>query len=250
MGRRLGLTFFALSSLSISQLGICQERNAARPVESYQVQSQYGPEVAVLNPIFDKNKTFEFFLSLNYSPTSSLYDYIGPAGGVAYHLTRRHSVELWGQYNVYSQTSEFAKSQIINKCQAAGGAGGCAGRGLAIDLPRMIVGAAYSFTPYYTKMHITDMSVIHMDINTFIGPAGVLTEEDRFDGTDGDSNWRIGGMLGVGVRVLARSRWGFRVELRDFIHKAKNVGADDLVNDLQLTAGVSLFLDRFPDYND
>ena len=114
----------------------------------------------------------------------------------------------------------------------------------------MMLSLAYMFTPYYTKMHITDMSIVHMDINAMLGPAMVMTEEDRFNGSAGDNNWRFGGMVGAGIRVLARSRWGVRLELRDYIHQAKNVGADEIVNDLQMTLGASIFLDSFSDYND
>ncbi len=214
-------------------------------VENYQIQSQYGPEVAVLNPVFDKNGAFEFSFSASYSPMSSLYDYAGIGAGATYHINRRHSAEFYLQYNLLAAMSAFTEEKIRDKCAPP-----CNFNTYGVDVPRTIVSAAYGFTPYYTKMHITDMSVVHMDINAFVGPAAVLTEQLRFNDKEGDSNFRIGALLGAGVRILSRDRWGFRVELRNLIHKAKNVDSEEYVNDLQLTAGVSIFLDKFRVYND
>jgi len=247
MGQGLSrkICFFGCFSL-LGTLTLHAQDEMLKPVEAYQIQSQYGPEVAVLNPIFDKNNAFEFMLGLNYAPTSSLYDYAGLSGGLAYHLNRRHSLEAFAQYNFFSEMSAFAEEEIRDKCAQAG----CAAGSLGIDLPIMMVAALYTFTPYYTKMHITDMSVVHMDITASLGPAGVMTEEARFSGDTGDVNWQFGGMLAAGIRILKRNRWGFRVELKDFIHQSTNVGSKELVNDLQLSAGVSFFLDSFPSYVD
>lgn len=231
------------SALLIS--GLHAQEEAVKPVEAYQIQSQYGPEVAVLNPIFDKNNSFEFMVGANYSPLSSLYDYAGLSGGVAYHINRRHSLEGFLQYNFYSEMSSFAETEIKDKCAAIG-----CNQDLGIDLPIMMIGALYTFTPYYTKMHITDMSVVHMDITASLGPAGVMTESALLNGNTGDQNWNFGGLLAAGIRILKRDRWGFRIEIKDFIHQATNVGAKEVVNDLQLSAGVSFFLDGFPSYVD
>lgn len=248
MGKGRAKRFCIIGSLTIlGSLHLFAQDEVVRPIEAYQIQSQYGPEVAVLNPIFDKNSSFEFMLGLNYSPTSSLYDYAGLSGGLAYHINRRHSLEAFAQYNFYAEMSSFAEEDIQNKCIAKGG---CPAGSLSVDIPIMMVAALYTFTPYYTKMHITDMSVVHMDITASLGPAGVMTEESRFTAGEGDTNWQFGGMVAAGIRILKRNRWGFRVELKDFIHQAKNVGASEIVNDLQLSAGVSFFLDSFPSYVD
>ena len=38
-----------------------------KPVQNYQIQSQYGPDSAVLNPIFPKDSKIELSLGANYS---------------------------------------------------------------------------------------------------------------------------------------------------------------------------------------
>lgn len=229
----------ALFGFSLS-FAFAQE--SIKPLETYQIESQYGPEVAVLNPIFPKDGKIEVSLGANYSPMSSLYNYYGVSGGVIYHFNRRHAIEpIWAQYN-FGELSSFAEDELRNKLTNTQNAV------FGVDMPRMIISSSYIFTPFYSKMHLTDMSVMHVDIYTSLGLAGVQTEQFLLNGNTGDSNWRFGGAVGIGLRILMRSRFGARIELKDFIHPAKNIGANELANDLQLSAGMSIFFDAFPDY--
>ena len=231
-----------ICAIQICFLGSLKAQEFAKPLETYQIESQYGPEIAVLNPIFPKDGKLELNLGVNYSPVSSLYNFYGASAGLTYHFNRRHAIEpIWAQYN-FGELSSFAEDEIRNKLNST--QNGI----LGVDMPRLIVSSSYIFTPFYSKMHLTDMSVMHMDIYTVLGVAGVQTEQFLLNGNTGDSNWRFGGTLGFGVRILMRSRFGARIELKDFIHPAKNIGANELVNDLQRSAGLSIFFDAFPDY--
>ena len=213
-----------------------------KPLHNYQIHSQYGPESAVLNPIFPKDSKFELSLGANYSPSSSLYDYAGVSGGAIYHFNRRHAVEpLLIQYN-FGELSSFARTQIADKVDAGKKSQ------LGVDLPRMIVSSNYVFTPYYSKMHLTDLAIAHMDFYALVGIAGVYTESLKLNNALGDKNWRVGGNLGMGLRLLMRSRYGARFEVRDFIHTANQLGANDITNDIQASLSLSIFLDAFPDY--
>jgi outer membrane beta-barrel protein len=237
-----GLGVGSLFILSLCHLE-AQSTDAMRPVETYQVESQYGPQKAVLNSIFPKDGNFELTFGANYSPLSSLYDYLGVSAGVIYHFNQRHAIEpIWAQYN-FGGISDFAITEIADKLPSAADR-----QRLGVDIPRMIVSSSYIFTPYYSKMHLTDMSVMHMDLYVSAGVAGVMTEQILLNQETGDTNWRVGGVLSMGLRMLFRSRYGVRVEIKDYIHPAKNVGADEIVNNIQITAGLSIFLDSFPDY--
>ena len=97
-------------------------------------------------------------------------------------------------------------------------------------------------------MHITETSVLHMDMYIGGGPALIYTEEHLLDGKKGAEETRFGLSLSAGIRLLFAPRWAFKVELRDLIHKAKNVGADETLNNLQVNAGFSIFFGSFPDY--
>ncbi len=213
-----------------------------KPVQNYQIQSQYGPDSAVLNPIFPKDSKIELSLGANYSPTSSLYDYAGFSGGAIYHFNRRHAIEpILLQYN-FGSLSSFAKTQIADKIENT------KKTQLGVDLPRMIVSSNYIFTPYYSKMHLTDLSIAHMDFYALVGLASVYTESLKLNNALGDKSWRMGANLGMGLRVLMNSRYGARFEVRDFIHSANQLGANELTNDIQASLSLSIFLDSFPDY--
>ena len=213
-----------------------------KPLQNYQIHSQYGVDSAVLNPIFPKDSKFELSLGANYSPSSSLYDYAGVSGGAIYHFNRRHAIEpVLFQYN-FGELSSFARTQIADKIAAGKKAQ------LGVDLPRMIVSSNYIFTPYYSKMHLTDLAIAHMDFYALVGVAGVYTESLKLNNALGDKNWRVGANLGMGLRLLMRSRYGARFEVRDFIHTANQLGANELTNDIQASLSLSIFLDSFPDY--
>jgi hypothetical protein len=87
-----------------------------------------------------------------------------------------------------------------------------------------------------------------MDFYALVGIAGVYTESLKLNNALGDKNWRVGGNLGMGLRLLMRSRYGARFEVRDFIHTANQLGANDITNDIQASLSLSIFLDAFPDY--
>ncbi len=237
------LAFFTSSVLFLGVQARAQEASTdLKPLYNYQVHSQYGPESAVLNPIFPKDSKFELSLGVNYSPLSSLYDYAGVSGGAVYHFNRRHAIEpIVLQYN-FGSLSNFAKTQIANKVDAGKKAQ------LGVDLPRMIVSSNYIFTPYYSKMHLTDLAIAHMDFYALAGLAGVYTESLRLNNGLGVKNWRVGANLGVGLRLLMKSRYGVRFEVRDFIHTANQLGSNEMTNDIQASLGFSIFLDSFPDY--
>lgn len=242
-GQMKRLVVASVLSSALSYTALAQDDAASlRPVESYQVQSQYGPEVAVLNPIYDTEKSIEFSAAFNASPFSSLYYYYGLALAGTYHLNRRHALEGSFQYNLGDMTS-FTKTEIADKPKTNGN------DQYGVEIPKMILALSYVFTPYYTKMHFTDMKVVHAEIFTSIGPAAVNGQELLLNDVDGASRWSLGAALGIGFKVLWKDRWGTRLEFRDLIHKSKNVGSDSITNDLQATLGFSFYLDSFPDYS-
>lgn len=214
--------------------------------ESYGVKSQYGPEIAVLNPLFPRDGKLELTFAASYSPLSSLNKYYGFSGALLYHINKRHALEpIWFQYNFAGITS-FAESEIRDKLAVSN-----PGKvdELGIDVPKMIVASSYVFSPFYSKMHITEMSVLHFDFYTAIGAAGVKVEHELLNGKVAEEKWRFGASAAIGMRLLSKSRFGFRFELRDILHPSKNIGETSLTNTMQMTAGFSLFFGAFPDYS-
>lgn len=89
-----------ICAIQICLMGSLRSQEFAKPLETYQIESQYGPEIAVLNPIFPKDGKLELNLGVNYSPVSSLYNFYGASAGLTYHFNRRHAIEpIWAQYN-------------------------------------------------------------------------------------------------------------------------------------------------------
>ena len=81
-----------------------------------------------------------------------------------------------------------------------------------------------------------------------LGPIFVKTEELLLNDQKGKEESRIGGAAILGFRLIFPPRWGLRIELRDLIYPSRNIGSDEVVNNLQINAGLSIFFDSFPDY--
>ncbi|HVJ65842.1 MAG TPA: outer membrane beta-barrel domain-containing protein [Bdellovibrionota bacterium] len=214
-------------------------------VDSYRVKSQSGPEIAILNPLFPKESKIEISAIGAWSPFSSLQNYWSYGGALTYHINKRHAIEpVWFQINKAKRTN-FVDTQIRDRL-AEGGSG--AGSDLTVGLPQWIYSASYVFTPFYSKMHVTEMSVAHWDVYSSIGFGLVKSRSQTLAGVNGSEKTSGGAALGLGVRLLVPGRWGFRLDLRDFVHKAENFNKSSLTNTLQLSAGLSIFFSGFPDY--
>ncbi len=208
-------------------------------VEEYRIESQYGPDKAVLNPIFPLGEKLEIGGGFGYSSSSSLMSYYAATGSVVYHLSQRHSIEpIWFSY-AWAKKSDFVESQITAKKPGQAGV-------LALGLPKYLAAASYLFSPYYAKMHITERSVTHFDVYMGIG-VGMVSEEKVFlSNTKAESTVRPGLSLATGLRFLLPSRWAMRFEVRDIIHSSENFGTTKTVNNVQLTASLGVFFGGFP----
>jgi outer membrane beta-barrel protein len=253
MGYLRGLIRLSLGALALcillSGLGFERVANAAfftpmprSRVDNYRIKSQYGPEVALLNPLFPKDHKIEISAIGSWSPFSSLQNYWSYGGALTYHINKRHAIEpVWFQINSATRTN-FVDTQISKELSNA------QNDSLSIALPQWIYAASYVFTPFYSKMQVTEMSVAHWDVYTSIGFGLVKTRAQSLSNIDGVEKTNGGAALGLGVRLLVPGRWGFRVDLRDFIHKSENFDKSTLSNTLQLSAGLSIFFSGFPDY--
>lgn len=209
-------------------------------VEKYQIESQYGPETALLNPAFGRDGKWEFSGGYAYSPFSSLVHYKGWSGNLTIHINRRHAFEPLYFVNQSSQMTPFVETQIRDKI-----ASGAVRDSTTIDVPKQSFAASYLFSPFYSKMHITERTVTHFDVFLGVG-AGVMKYNPlSLSGAAGTIQSRPTGLLTMGMRFLFPSRFGLRLELRDFIHSEKNFGKTFTANSLQISLSTSLFFGAF-----
>jgi outer membrane beta-barrel protein len=211
-------------------------------VDSYRLESQYGPEISVLNPLYPRDNKVELSLGAAYSPVSTIHNYYAFTGGALFHFNHRRAIEpIWAQYQQGDWT-DFVTSQVRDKAPARINKGS-----LGVEIPKWIYSASYFFSPYYSKMHITETSVWHFD--TFLGIGGALinSEEKMLNGTRGPKHQRLGAALTAGLRFLIRSRWALRMDIRDFIYQGKNLGSNDTQHSFQMGMNLSVFFGAFPD---
>lgn len=238
MARRLGVLGMLLSLNAFAEPDGIQLPQGT--VDTYRVESQYGPEIAVLQPRYGHDNRLELGLGATYSSVSSVFRYAAAQGSVVYHINARHAIEpLWLSFAFFKQKTDFVKTQIADKISNKSA--------LSVEIPQMTVAASYLYTPYYAKMHLTERTVTHFDVYFGLGFAMVKGQNVFLDDKLGDTKMRPGVSLAGGLRFLFDPRWALRLEVRDIIHQQDNFGAESLVNNIQLAASLNIFFGRFHD---
>jgi outer membrane beta-barrel protein len=209
-------------------------------VKRYQVESQFGPREVVLAPRFPRDDKVELMVGVATLPFGSLSTSQALRASVAYHINRRHWVELVDFQSFESSLTGFSKTQLRDKVPSQA-------QSLTIQVPNWSAGAAYFFSPYYSKMHLGRRTVAHFD--AFVG-AGIEAREMSslsLAATDGDTEIRPGLSLATGLRFLFPSRWALRLDVRNTLIQAENFGRRTWTSQLQLGLGASVYFGAFPD---
>lgn len=105
---------------------------------------------------------------------------------------------------------------------------------------RWYAGAEAAWTPIYGKMAFFDDAIVHFDMHVLMG-AGV-TQTSR------SASPRISGVIGFGGRMLISSWFSILMEVRDQIYMESYNEGDQLVNNVGLSVGFSIFFPFDHDY--
>lgn len=210
------------------------------PAKEHRVESQYGPNVSILNPLFPRDNKISIGLGGTYQSLSSLHNSFGGTVSAAYHLNLRHTIEpIYFNYQKASM-SDFVTAQVRDESTSTENST------VSVSLPKYIYAATYYYTPYYSKMHIGYSTVAHFDFFFGGGLAYIAQEETFLNGTKKGDTSSFGANLSTGMRFLFRPRFGLRFELKDFIYKSQDFGKKEWVNNLQLALSFDVFFGSFP----
>jgi outer membrane beta-barrel protein len=154
-----------------------------------------------------------YFVSDLYSATYIV------GGSYTYHMTEDTAVEASGWYT-------HAKADVIRAIED----------GRAVTLrdtfaTTTFFGASLLWYPFHGKLQLGG-SVIHFDLHLNAG-AGVV---------DSPTSRGVTGIGGLGIKLYGGSAFAFRIDLRDLVYKQELLMESYIVNDLSLTAGLSIFL--------
>lgn len=243
---------FHLQLMGLTLLSVLSRTSSAKPlevppllgvtpVESFRSEANYGPGEAILNAAFAPDSKLEFSFGGVYSPFSSLVKYYGVGASLTYHFNRRHALEpINFSYNQTS-LSTFTQTQIADKLAAADRAN------FSVEAPHYTFIAGYVFSPYYSKMHITERTVTHFDLYLGLGAGFSKIETLVLDQSKLSSVSRPAFSFSTGMRFLFPSRWALRGELRDTLSSFENFGTKSLNHSLQISLAASIFFGAFPD---
>jgi len=230
----------AIGLITFSALAQVSEGNSA--VEQYRIQSHYGPEEALLSPLFPRDGKVEISGGAGLAPFSSLVDSWGYQGSLIYHINRRHAVEPVYYVSSSSVLSSFVKEQIASKIDASTRAA------LSIAAPKQMLAASYFFSPYHAKLHLSERSVSHFDVYLGLGAGAVQTESVNLNEVVGDATWTPAGLVTLGVRMLFQPRFALRLEARDFVHRTDNFGKRSTTHSFQLGLSASMVFGSYSSF--
>ena len=90
------------------------------------------------------------------------------------------------------------------------------------------------WSPLHGKMRVFADTIVHFDLHAAVG-VGVI---------DNSTSYGAAGQFGLGGKILLGKMWGLRLDLRDHLYRQQILQANQYVNDIALTIGVSVFLPR------
>jgi len=207
-------------------------------LDNYRLESQYGPNEALLSPIYDRNNSLEFSVGGAFAPLSSLGRYRALTGSVIYNISRRHAVEpiFYSFHNI--GLSSFVKNQIADKAKPSG----ATNDDLAVEVPKQLALASYYFTPYHSKLHLTTRSVIHFDIYFGAGAGVIQVLPINLDNDEGKARWSAVVAASAGMRFYFGSALFTKFDFRNLIYSSTEFGEKSRKNDLQIGLALGLLL--------
>ena len=140
-------------------------------------------------------------------------------GAYTYHMTDETAVEFAGWFT-------HANADIIRALED--------NRGVVLADPYariLFAESVLQWSPVYGKLRFGG-SVVHFDLHGDLG-VGVI---------DSSTSRGAAGVLGFGIKLFMGQAWAFRIDARDRTFRQTLLDEHFLVNDVAITAGISLFL--------
>lgn len=172
-----------------------------------------------IDRLFVKQARHEFAASYGYY-ISDLFSGTYVAGGsYTYHMTEHTAVEVAGAITHANadviRAIEDGRSQILDDAYAR----------------VLFVESALVWTPIYGKLRFGG-TIVRFDIHLDLG-VGVV---------DSPTSRGAAGVAGVGMKIFLNKKMALRIDVRDRVFRQELLDEHFIVNDVSLTAGLSVFL--------
>jgi outer membrane beta-barrel protein len=169
--------------------------------------------------LFVKARRHELSVMGGYYDSDLLSGTYIVGGSYTYHMTDETAVEFAGWFT-------HANADIIRTLED--------NRGVVLADPYariLFAESVLQWSPVYGKLRLGG-SVVHFDLHGDLG-VGVI---------DSSTSRGAAGVLGFGIKLFMGQAWAFRIDARDRTFRQTLLDEHFLVNDVAITAGISLFL--------
>ncbi len=169
--------------------------------------------------LFVKARRHELSVMGGYYDSDLLSGTYIVGGSYTYHMTDETAVEFAGWFT-------HANADIIRALED--------NRGVVLADPYariLFAESVLQWSPVYGKLRLGG-SVVHFDLHGDLG-VGVI---------DSSTSRGAAGVAGFGIKLFMGQAWAFRIDARDRTFRQTLLDEHFLVNDVAITAGISLFL--------
>ena len=212
----LALTFLLASPVALAQEGEGDAATEASEVEDDTAAIRVVQQRPVL-----KGGRFELQLMGELSIADVMFRHYGSAANARFHVDEAWSVGA-GYRHYFSEESALL-TDVTDKFEVFP----------ERSVMRWYAGAEAAWSPVYGKLVFFDGAIVHFDFHLLMG-AGV-TQTSR------SSDLRVTGVMGVGGRLLVSRAFAIGMELRDHVFVEDYNEGSELVNNVVLSFGFSIF---------
>lgn len=250
MTRSLPLVLLALA-LAVPLAARADDASAGTPSKPSEKEPETQPGPAAPSRLEDKIRPVSGHLFLKQgrvelSPTAgfsvadAFFQKYSLGMKLAYHFTEALSL---GAHAAYALDTPSGSIQVCRD-------GSCRTPKLSDlrDVPGRIgalAGVEVGWAPIYGKLNVLGEKVLHFDLGVVGGITAI-----QYQAPGGKETMTVGGHVGIGQRYFLSPDITLRVELRDYVYRARitQLGTTDhkLENQLMFELGVSFFLGSGP----
>jgi outer membrane beta-barrel protein len=171
---------------------------------------------------------FELQLMGELSVADVMFRHFGTAANARFHVDEAWSVGA-GYRHYFSEESSLL-SDVTDKFEVFP----------ERSIMRWYAGAEAAWSPLYGKLIFFDAGIVHFDLHLLAGVG--VTQTSR------SADPRITGVLGVGGRLLVSRAFAIAMELRDHLFVEAYNDGSEIVNNMVLSFGFSIFFPFDHDY--
>jgi len=159
--------------------------------------------------------------AFGYTINEVLSEQLQVGGTLRFHVTE--TISVGGIYHHYFSSQSSRAMQLQNEFELFP----------ETSFPKWFAGGEINYTPIYGKMIVSGLTTVHW--NAYLSGGAGVTKTAAPDPL-------FTAMIGLGTRFFVTSWFTINVEVRDYIYSEPFKAGSEIINNVAIHTGVSLFV--------